>query len=111
MLGLPTGAEAINERSRSDLELAFLQLCRRQGFPPPEVNVLIDSLEVDFLWRDRGLIVETDGYRYHRGRVAFEDDRDRDLRLRTLGYEVLRLTHRQLVDEPDRVADALRALA
>jgi very-short-patch-repair endonuclease len=76
----------------------------------PEVNIRIDSLIVDFVWRQRQLIVETDGYKYHSGREAFEDDRDRDLRLKTLGYEVVRLSYRQVVDEPTRVAGLLTAI-
>jgi very-short-patch-repair endonuclease len=63
-----------------------------------------------FLWREGRLIVETDGYRYHRGRQAFEDDRARDIRLQMLGYQVLRFTHRQVVDDAVGVAVALRAL-
>jgi len=72
--------------------------------------VRIDSFLVDFLWRDRRLVVETDGYRYHRGRAAFEDDRERDLKLRSLGYEVVRLSYRQVADEPERIAQTLRDL-
>jgi very-short-patch-repair endonuclease len=110
VLGLPTGAEAITERTRSDLELTFRRLCQRHGLPAPEVNVLIGSMEVDFLWRDRRLVVETDGYRYHRGRTAFENDRDRDLRLRSLSFDVIRLSEQQVADEPERVFDLLREL-
>lgn len=110
VLGLPTGTEAATERTRSDLELAFLRLCRCHRLPTPEVNVWIGPLQVDFLWRDRHLIVETDGYRYHRGRAAFEDDRSRDLKLRALGYEVIRLTYRQVVDDPEQIANALRVM-
>jgi very-short-patch-repair endonuclease len=110
VLGLPIGSDATCDRTRSELERAFLRLCRRHRLPPPEVNVRIGSFIVDFLWRDRMLVVETDGYRYHRGRSAFEDDRDRDLRLRALGYEVVRLSHRQVVDEPQRIAAALERL-
>jgi very-short-patch-repair endonuclease len=76
----------------------------------PEVNVRIDSLIVDFVWRRRRLIVETDGYKYHSGREAFEDDRDRDLRLKALGFEVVRLSYRQVVKEPTRVAELLAAI-
>lgn len=95
VLGLPLPARD-GDHTRSELERRFLALCRRHGLPAPEVNVRIDDFLVDFLWRDRRLIVETDGYRYHRGRAAFEDDRARDLRLKLLGYDVLRLTERQL---------------
>ncbi len=76
----------------------------------PEVNARINSLIVDFVWRERRLIVETDGYKYHSGREAFEDDRDRDLKLKALGFEVVRLSYRQVVDEPTRVADLLTAI-
>jgi very-short-patch-repair endonuclease len=108
VLGLATGMENVVEGTRSELERRFLRLCRRAGLPAPEVNVRIGGLTVDFLWRDERLIVETDGYRYHRGRQAFEDDRGRDLELRARGYEVLRLSYRQVSDRPERVIGALR---
>jgi len=95
------------ERSRSDLERDFLRLCRRSRLPLPEVNVRIGSYLVDFLWRERRLVVETDGYLYHRGKAAFQDDRSRDLELRRLGFEVIRLSERQVEEEPNRVAETL----
>ncbi|MGC1850978.1 MAG: DUF559 domain-containing protein [Solirubrobacterales bacterium] len=108
VLGLPVDEEASSDRTRSDLERDFLRLCRRHGLPLPEVNVRVGSHLVDFLWRDRRLVVETDGYRYHSGRAAFEDDRTADLALRALGYQVVRLADRQLGREPERIADLLR---
>jgi hypothetical protein len=51
--------------------------------------------------RERSLIVEVDGYRYHGTRAAFEADRARDARLKLLGYDVLRFTHRQLTDHAE----------
>ncbi|MGH2980745.1 MAG: endonuclease domain-containing protein [Solirubrobacterales bacterium] len=110
VIGLGIGGDAKADLTRSELEDRFLALCRRHRLPVPGVNARIGSYVVDFLWRDQRLIVETDGYRYHRGRQAFEDDRARDVELRLLGYEVVRFTYRQLVDDPARVARALRAL-
>ncbi len=107
MLGLPLGPHAEGDRTRSELERLFLRLCRRHGLQMPEVNARVGPLTVDFLWRDRQLVVETDGYRYHRGRAAFEDDHERDLKLRERGFEVVRLTYRQVVEEPKRVAAIL----
>jgi very-short-patch-repair endonuclease len=107
VLGLPIRDHADNERTRSELERLFLRLCRRHGLPPPEVNVRVGPLTVDFFWRERRLVVETDGYRYHRGRIAFETDRSRDLELRSLGYEVVRLSYRQILQEPTKVAAVL----
>jgi very-short-patch-repair endonuclease len=80
--------------------------------PAPEVNVRIGPRIVDFLWREQRVVVETDGYRYHRGSQAFEDDHDRDLDLRTRGYDTVRLTYHQVTETPERaaaaVAEALR---
>lgn len=109
-MGLRVGSDPETDRTRSELEVMFLRLCRRTGLTVPEVNVKIGPITVDFLWRDRHLVVETDGYRAHRGRQAFEDDRDRDLRLRSLGYEVVRLSYRQVSQEPEQVVSTLHAL-
>jgi very-short-patch-repair endonuclease len=102
-LGLALG-EIKTDRTRSDLERDFLRLCRRYGLPLPEVNVLIGGMTVDFLWRSHRLIVETDSYATHGGTVAFENDRERDLRLRRLGYSVHHFSERQLELEPAAVA-------
>ena len=107
VLGLPLGEDDGRDRTRSDLERDFLRLCRRHDLPMPEVNVRIGPHLVDFLWRDRRFVVETDSYRYHGGRAAFQDDRGRDLDLKHRGYEVLRLSERQVDEEPDRVVETV----
>lgn len=106
--GLSTGPNVVPDKTRSELERKFLRLCRHYLLPKPAVNLEIGPLTVDFCWVERWLIVETDGYASHRGRAAFEDDRARDLMLRGLGYEVVRLSYRQVVDESARVAAVLR---
>lgn len=108
VLGLPLGDAVYRDRTRSDLECDFLRICKRHRLPTPEVNVRIGSYLVDFVWRSRRLAVETDGYRYHRGRQAFRDDRARDLELRARGFEVIRLSEEQVAVESDRVAEVLR---
>jgi very-short-patch-repair endonuclease len=109
VLGLPIGSNLARDRTRSDLERGFLWLCKRHRLPTPEVNVHVGPHLVDFLWRDRNLIVETDGYRYHRGKAAFEDDRARDLDLRVRGFEVIRLSEKQVASASERVVEILRA--
>jgi very-short-patch-repair endonuclease len=96
--------------TRSELERRFLRICRRHRLPRPEVNAQVGEFEVDFLWRDRKLIVETDGWQAHGGRLAFEEDRARDVDLILLGYEVVRFTCRQVMEQPDVVAAKLRTL-
>jgi very-short-patch-repair endonuclease len=96
------------DRTRSDLERRFLRLCRRHRLPEPEVNVKIGRFVVDFLWRQEGLVVETDTYRTHGGSQAFQDDRDRDNELALMGVEVLRFTDTRLDEDPAGVADLIR---
>jgi very-short-patch-repair endonuclease len=97
--------------TRSEAEERLLELIRRGRLPDPETNVMIAGYEVDFLWRRKRLVVEVDGFAFHASRRRFERDRSRDADLTALGYRVLRVTWRQLVDEPDavlvRVAQAL----
>ncbi len=96
--------EIQTDGTRSDLERDFLRLCHRHGLPRPEVNVKLGRWTVDFLWRQEGAVVETDFYDYHRGRVAFQDDRRRDLELRRLGFDVHHFSEEQINDEPGSVA-------
>jgi very-short-patch-repair endonuclease len=63
--------------------------------------------EVDFAWRDAGLSVEVDGYRYHRSPTSFESDRERDVILALAGWTVLRFTWTQLTTRPKWVARAV----
>lgn len=109
-LGLRLDHPAHSDRTRSELERAFLRLCRRHRLPEPAVNERVGPYVVDFLWRERGLIVETDGYAAHRGAQAFEDDRARDVELRLRGYEVLRFTYGQVDRDPHGVAAAVGAV-
>lgn len=56
------------------------------------------------------MIVETDGHETHGTRAAFERDRARDARLQAAGYRVLRFTYRQILREPNLVAENLRSV-
>ncbi len=96
--------------TRSPLEDRFSALCREHGLPAPARNVRLLGHEVDALWVDRRLVVELDGFAYHRHRAAFERDRARDAALQAAGYRVIRFTHRRLAREPAEVAQQLRAL-
>ena len=64
----------------------------------------------DFSWPEMRVAVETDGYRTHRTRRAFEDDRRRDERLTLAGWRVIRISWRQLVERPTEVVLLLRGL-
>jgi very-short-patch-repair endonuclease len=98
------------DHTRSELEARFLTLCRRHRLPQPEVNVPVGPFTVDFFWPAARLVVELDGYRAHSGRTAFEADRARDVELKALGYDVIRLTWRRLAEDWRHTAAGLRKL-
>jgi very-short-patch-repair endonuclease len=96
--------------TRSSLERRFIDFCRRQGLPTAAVNVTVAGHVVDALWPGARLIVELDGFAYHRTRRMFEADRVRDGELQLAGYRVLRITSRRLEEQPAAVADTVRAM-
>jgi very-short-patch-repair endonuclease len=109
-LRLPITDRFESEGDRTELESAFLALCRRHRLSRPEVNVEVDRFVVDFLWRQRRLIAEVDGWASHRTRSAFEEDRARDARLAVLGFRVVRVTWRQVRNDTAGVAETIRAI-
>ena len=109
VLGLETGIKRGQQPIRSELEHKFLALCRRHRLPKPEVNAPTGPFIADFLWTEERVIVETDGYRYHRGRQAFEDDRARELELAAFGFRLRRFSARQVSRHAREVAAAMRA--
>jgi very-short-patch-repair endonuclease len=92
--------EHIPAFTRSAAEERLLGLIRRGRLPPPETNVRVAGMEVDFVWRSHRVVVEVDGFAYHSSRRTFESDRRRDTRLAASGFQVLRVTWRQLMEEP-----------
>ncbi|HKO36791.1 MAG TPA: DUF559 domain-containing protein [Solirubrobacterales bacterium] len=100
--------------TRRELEARFLDLCRRYGLRPPEVNghLAVDGISVmpDFIWRDARLIVEADSRRVHGTVAAFEKDRRRDQLLTAAGWTVIRCTWRQVLDEPEALVATVRTL-
>ncbi len=100
--------------TRSELERRFLDLCQRAGIPVPRVNAGVEaggeSFEVDFLWSERRLIVETDGYRFHSSPRAFEADRHREQVLAMAGWRVVRFSWRQVTEGPEAVETTLKVL-
>lgn len=100
--------------TRSQLEERFVTFLREYGLPAPRLNVPLHVdgrfWEVDCLWARQRLIVELDGKAFHDTARGFERDRERDRTLLAAGWRVMRITWRQLGDEPDAVAADLRRL-
>ena len=96
--------------TRSELEDRFLAFLDARGLPRPEVNVLVQGIEVDCLWREQRVVVELDGHASHVTRATFESDRARDRILAVAGQRVVRVTWRHLHQEADSLDEDLRGL-
>lgn len=86
--------------TRSEAEERMLTLIRGSGLPQPLLNHRLEGFEVDFYWPQAQLVLEVDGFRYHATRTAFERDRRRDTILGARGISSMRVTWRQLDEEP-----------
>lgn len=93
--------------SDSDLEIYFRRIVRAAQLPVPLTKQRVNKFEVDFFWPDLGLVVETDGLRYHRTPSAQLRDARRDRAHVMAGMTPLRFTHYEVRYEPGRVRVAL----
>jgi len=91
----------------SALERLFLRLVRKAGMPVPDTQVRLNGYIVDFHWRGLGLVVETDGLRYHRTASTQTRDAQRDRAHAAAGLTTVRFTHHEVRHEPDKVAAEL----
>jgi very-short-patch-repair endonuclease len=95
----------------SVLERRFLRLACDAGLPRPGTQVMVNGFRVDFYWPDLGLVVETDGLRYHRTPAQQKKDHLRDQAHTASGLTALRFTAAQVRYEPDQVRKTLTAVA
>jgi very-short-patch-repair endonuclease len=105
------GADPDTTNTRSENERRLRRLLKAAGLPQPLANRLVHGYLVDFVWPQAKLILEIDAYGTHGHPGAFESDRKRDQVHIAAGYTVIRVTWRQLRDEPlaviARIAQAL----
>ena len=98
--------------SDSDLEIYFRPIAASAGLPTPLAKQRVNGFEVDFFWPDLGLVIETDGLRYHRTPSAQKRDALRDRTHTLAGMTPLRFTHYEIRYEPGKVrSDLTRAAA
>lgn len=95
----------------SELERRFVPIAREAGLSLPQTQRQVNGFRVDFYWPDIGLVVETDGLRYHRTAAQQAKDRVRDQAQVAAGLTPLRFTHAQVRFESDHVRATLAAVA
>jgi very-short-patch-repair endonuclease len=77
------------------------------GLPLPLTGKRVNGFKVDFLWPDLGLVVETDGLRYHRTPAQQDRDKRRDQTHTAVGLTPLRFSHAQIRFERQYVEEVL----
>jgi very-short-patch-repair endonuclease len=97
--------------TRSKAERRLLELIRAARLPHPDVNARVGDYVVDLLWRGARVVVEVDGLAYHSSARAFERDHRREVDLAAEGFQVIRVSRHQIVNEAEaslvRIAQAL----
>jgi very-short-patch-repair endonuclease len=95
--------------SDSELEVRFRSIAVAAGLPQPLTKQWVNGYEVDFYWPQLGLVVETDGARFHRTPSAQTRDARRDRAHVLAGMTPLRFTHYEVRYERHLVQSALQA--
>lgn len=93
--------------SDSDLEVLFRPIAAAAGLGPPLTKQIVNGYEVDFFFPDLGLVIETDGLRYHRTPSSQTRDAQRDRAHTLAGMTPLRFTHYEIRYESSRVRSEL----
>lgn len=98
--------------AESDLETLLLQILRDHGVRLPVRQYVLEvegrTIRVDLCYPEHRLVIESDGFTHHGGRLAFEGDRERQNLLVLAGWRVLRFTWRHICDRPAWVAQQVR---
>ena len=113
--GVKTLAGLLDRRtfrlSDQELERLFRPIAAAAGFPVELTKAWVNDFEVDFYWPRLGLVMETDGLRYHRTPAEQARDRLRDQTHTAAGLGQLRFTHYQVKYEAGYVRAILARTA
>lgn len=97
--------------TRSRLERLFLPLAAAAGIPVPLTRQVVNGYEVDFYWPELKLVVETDGWTYHRTPAKQASDNARSHKHFRAGLLPIRFSHWEIAHDPAAVRDTLAEVA
>jgi len=101
-------------QSKSDLEKLFARVCAQHGLPKPAINRWIllgdEYHQVDFLWREKKVVIEVDSKRYHHTGWKLARDARRDELLPLHGYLHARIPEDLLLQRPFEAIQTTTAL-
>ncbi len=96
--------------TRSELEIAFLELVTNAGLPPYQRNVVVFGNDIDAYWPEAKLVVELQSYTWHSDPEAFERDHVKLARLERNGVKTLALTYKQVTQDSAATVETVLAL-
>jgi hypothetical protein len=95
--------------TRTELEDLVLGVVLDGGFTRPDINRRHGSVYPDLRWPEQRLTVECDSKTWHSGKLAGEDDAERQARLEAAGERVLRVTWEQALKNPEQTVARIAA--
>jgi hypothetical protein len=104
LIGLP------GTPTRSGWEDDFPAFCTQHGLPAPVMGAPLGGYVLDALFVLEKVIVELDSWDFHKGKIAFETDRERDAETLARGFVTVRVTEERLEERPREEAQRLRAI-
>ena len=96
--------------TRSGWEDDFPAFCAKYGLPTPIMGHPFHGYILDALFPAEKVIVELDSWEFHKGKIAFEDDRERDAEMLAHGHVTVRMTWERIHDRPRREAQRLHRI-
>ena len=99
--------QATEGYTRSPAEAEALLVMAEHGLELPLVNHQLNGVEADFHWPHPRLVLEIDGWEFHKERRQFEEDRRRELVHAAAGWRVVRASALQVFETPELLVRAI----
>jgi Transcriptional regulator, AbiEi antitoxin/Protein of unknown function (DUF559) len=97
--------------TRSGWEDDFPRFCADHGLPAPVMGLPFHGYILDAVFLAERVIVELDSWPFHKGKLAFEADRERDAHTLAHGFVTVRVTEERLAQGPAKnEAERLHAI-
>ncbi len=96
--------------TRSGWEDDFPKFCADHGLPAPVMGLPFHGYILDAVFVSERVIVELDSWPFHKGKIPFETDRERDADMLANGFVTVRVTEERLEQRPKTEAARLHAI-
>ncbi|MET9328607.1 DUF559 domain-containing protein [Tsukamurella sp. NPDC003166] len=102
--------EIVESDTESEAEREFAALMLAEGISGWETQLPIGRYRADFTWPEEQLVVEVDGWAFHKDAVRFQRDHDKRNDFARRGLTVLAFTWHDVVYDPVSTVEAVVAV-